>query len=45
MAALALSKIDLEVEPKVEGRVSGDKWVRTGSSGNKGRPSCECLQM
>ena len=50
LAALALSKItfkgrDLEVEPEVEGRVSGDKWVKAGSSGNKGRPSCECLQM
>ena len=36
LAALALSKItfkgrDLEVEPEVEGRVSGDKWVKAGS--------------
>ena len=48
LAALALSKItskgrDLEVEPEVEGRVSGDIWVNAGSSGNKGRPSCKCL--
>ena len=49
-AALALAKItsngrDSEVEPEVEGRVSGDSWVKVGSSGNKGSPSCECLQM
>ena len=49
LAALALSKItskrrDLEVEPEVEGRVSGDNWVKAGSLGNMGRPSCECLQ-
>ena len=49
LAVLALSKItskgrDSEVEPEVEGRVSGDNWVKAGSLGNKGRPSCECLQ-
>ena len=48
LAALALSKItfkgrDSEVELEVEGRVSGDNWVKAGSSGNKGRPSCKCL--
>ena len=48
LATLALSKItskerDSEVEPEVEGRVSGDNWVKAGSSGNKGRPSCKCL--
>ena len=48
--ALALSKItskgsDLGVEPEVEGRVSGDNSVKAGSSGNRGSPSCECLQM
>ena len=32
------------MEPEVEGRVSGDKWVKAGSLGNKGSPSCECLQ-
>ena len=50
LVTLALSKItckgrDSEVEAKVEGRVSGDNWVKAGSSGNKGRPSCECLWM
>ena len=50
LAALALPKIEykgrhLEVELEVEGRVSGDKWVKAGSLGNKGRPSCECLWM
>ena len=49
-AALALTKItskerDSEVEPEVEGRVSGDSYVKVGLSGNKGSPSCECLQM
>ena len=49
LAALALSRItfngrDLEVEPEVECRASGDKWVKAGSLGNIGRPSCECLQ-
>ena len=49
-AAFALSKItskgrDLGVEPEVEGRASGENWVKAGSLGNKGRPSCECLQM
>ena len=39
-AALVLSKItsrgrDLEVEPEVEGRVSGDNRVKAGSLGNK----------
>ena len=48
LATLALSKIiskerDLEVEPEVEGRVSGDNWVKAGLLGNKGRSSCECL--
>ena len=48
LAALALSRMtfkgrDLEVEPEVEGRVSRDKWVKAESSGNRGRPSCECL--
>ena len=36
LAALALSRItfnrrDSEVEPDVEGRVAGDKWVKAGS--------------
>ena len=49
LAALALSRIifngrDSEVEPGVEGRASGDKWVKAGSLGKIGRPSCECLQ-
>ena len=49
LAALSLSKItskgwDSGVELEVEGRVSGDSWVKAGSSGNRGSPSCECLQ-
>ena len=41
LAALALSKItfkgrDSEMEPEVEGRVSGDKWVKAGSLGKEG---------
>ena len=49
LAALALCKItfkgrDSEVKPEVEGTVSRDKQVKAGSLGNKGSPSCECLQ-
>ena len=48
LAVLVLSRItfkgrDSGVETEVEGRVSGDKWVKAGLLGNKGRLSCECL--
>ena len=42
LATSALSNItsqgrDSEVEPEVDGRVSGDNWVKAGSSENRAR--------